>query len=361
MTNTLDDKVLQDIRMLIEASDPARGSGDEGVFWEELSDKHASLIREHGFQNFKRTINFEYSQWGVTSLRDRKISHLARGLWRQGRFPVGGLLTRIGDNQAGIRWPDAIHAHTGAAVQQAGFGGRLRLRAYAFYCGLLWQYALSEDKLGCLEILEPTLGNPLPIFYRGRLISQDLALSSLGLNLIASRLPMGRIRKVLEIGAGYGRLAFLFRKIFPEIEYSILDISPALAISRNYLEGVFGGDAVSSYQLGGSWRPEEGRINFMVPRVIDDVPDGYFDLVINVSSFDEMRPEVVEDYFKSIARVGSGWMYLQGYEGSRAPGRRIGLKDFPYGSDWSEVFGRQDPVEPRFIEKVMKKRVSAES
>lgn len=359
MMNPLDDKVLLDIRMLIEASDSTHQVGGEGIFWEVLSGKHVSLVREFGFQNFKRTINFEYSQWGVTSLRDRKLTHLARGLWGKCRFPWGGFLTRIGHNDTGIRWPDAIHAQTGAAVEQAGFGGRLRLRAYAFYCGILWQYAQREDKLGCLEVPEPLLGNPLPILYRGRLISQDLALSSLGLNLMASQLPMGRIRRVLEIGAGYGRLAFLFRKIFPEIEYSILDIPPALAISRNYLEGVFGSDAVSPYLVRGAWHPQGGQINFLLPQVIDQVPDGYFDLVINVSSFDEMRPEVVEDYFRSIARVGSGWMYLQGYKQSRAPGRRIGLNDFPYGNDWTEVFGRQDPVEPRFSEKVMKKRVSA--
>ena len=85
------------------------------------------------------------------------------------------------------------------------------------------------------------------------------------------------------------------------------------------------------------------------------IPDGHFDLVINVSSFDEMRPEVVADYFGFIRRACSGWMYLQGYEGSRASGHRIGLKEFPYGRDWAEVSSRQDPVERRFGEKILKR------
>ena len=168
---------------------------------------------------------------------------------------------------------------------------------------------------------EPALGNPLPIRYAGQLISQDLALSSLELNQIASRVPIKHIRRVLEIGAGYGRLAFLFSSMFPEIEYSILDIPPALAISQNYLASIFGAAAISRHDQtpGPHARP---RIRFMLPHRLAELPDGHFDLVINISSFDEMSTSDVEGYLQAFDRVGSGWAYLQGHATSSKPGVR---------------------------------------
>jgi hypothetical protein len=40
---------------------------------------------------------------------------------------------------------------------------RQRLRAYAFCCGLIWQYAALHDKLGCLSLAEPSLGTLMPV------------------------------------------------------------------------------------------------------------------------------------------------------------------------------------------------------
>ena len=84
------------------------------------------------------------------------------------------------------------------------------------YTKLLWRYALMEDQLGCLKTCdEPILGSPLPIRYRGKVISQDLAISSLELNLMGRLIDFSRIGRVAEIGAGYGRLAYLMAHRFP--------------------------------------------------------------------------------------------------------------------------------------------------
>jgi SAM-dependent methyltransferase len=354
-TDTIDERVIGDIQALV-SSFRSTSRGD-GHFWDALSAKHTAMIREFGFGNFKRTINFEYCQWGVRYLRDPKIPRLIRRLLRDGVLPVGGLLATCDYKDAAFtRWPDGIDPLTGAAYSTAGFGGRSRLRAYTFYCGLLWQYARHHDRLHCLDkIAEPTLGNPMPIRYRGRLISQDLALCAVTLNRMAAHVPMGKVRRVLEIGAGYGRLAHMFRAVFPEIEYTILDIPPALAVSKNYLGEVLGEDSVAAY-FGGGFRGGDGRrVNFIPANRIDEIPDGYFDLVINISSFDEMAPGEVRDYFTALDRIASGWLYLQGYGKSIVPGRRLGLDELPYEGRWREVYGAPDPVASRFVEKVLKK------
>ena len=72
-------------------------------------------------------------------------------------------------------------------------------------------------------------------------ISQDLGNSTLEFYAIAEALgredpgPNG----VLELGAGYGRLAWLYLAAFPRLRYLIVDIPPALALSQEYLTRLF--------------------------------------------------------------------------------------------------------------------------
>src|SRR5436305_2906438 len=123
-------------------------------FWAALGDKHKSLIEKYGFNKFKRTINFEYHQWEVLSLKDDKILTLITSLLRAHRIPYGLAQVKI----------DAL------AVADVS---KIRAVPYKVFMGLLWQYALLKDQLGCLNICEePLLGSPLPVTYKGNLISQ---------------------------------------------------------------------------------------------------------------------------------------------------------------------------------------------
>jgi putative sugar O-methyltransferase len=351
----MQDKVVSDIRSLMRLYRNTSGVG--AGYWDTHGQKHLALIVEFGFGNFKRTINFEYGQWGVTSLRDPKIRRLLWNLIRLKQLPLGGLLATCDYRDlSSIRWPDGIESRGASVTRHARFGGRRRLRIYAFYGGLLWQYAELKDRLGCLRKLqEPRLGNPLPVRYRGRLISQDLAFAALELNRIAMHVPIAKVRRVLEIGAGYGRLAFVIRSLFPHVEYTIVDIPPALAVSRTYLDAVSVQGTDSGASEIGIRRDGPGRMNFLLPEALGQVPDGYYDLVINVSSFDEMSPAEVEAYFRVLDRVSSGWLYLQGWGQSRSQGHRLGLNEFPFGREWRQIYSGPDPVVPGFIEKILER------
>ena len=139
--------------------------------------------------------------------------------------------------------------------------------------------------------------------------------------------------------------------MFPEIEYSILDIPPALAISQNYLTSIFGAAAISRYDDTPGSQPRP-RIRFMLPHRLAELPDGHFDLVINISSFDEMSTKDVDRYLQAIDRIGSGWAYLQGHATSSKPGVRYGLNEFPYRKAWRQIYSGAHAVVPGFIEKV---------
>lgn len=309
------------------------------AFWESLGEKHKSLIREHGFRSFKRTINFEYHQWGLLSLGDPKIKSLLLELLKHYRIPHGLISARI-------------DAQSVAGIEQ------INPFAYAAFMGLLWQYALLKDQLGCLEMCsEPLLGQPIPVTYKGKLISQDLATSSLELNRIAEYVDISKIKKVAEIGAGYGRLAYLMMIRFPWLEYYIFDIPPALVISQNYLAATLGHNSVEPCNGSSAILDESSGkpgVRACLPHQLALFSDGYFDLVINISSFDEMPPAQIQNYFSLIDKKCRGWFYIKGHE--KAPDwcevSGGGLTELPYPDTWKLVYQGKDPFSPTFIERI---------
>jgi len=339
--DALDQKIIDQIDSIssILSQHADRDLYGPAAFWESLGEKHKKLIREHGFRNFKRTINFEYHQWGLRSLRDPKIKSLLLELIKRFRIPHG-----------------AVHAKIDAA-SVAGLE-QIAPAAYAAFMGLLWQYAVLKDELGCLKVCsEPLLGQPIPVTYKGKLISQDLATSSLELNRIAEHVDFANIKKVAEIGAGYGRLAYVVMLRFPWLQYYIFDIPPALVISQNYLQLTLGENSVEEFN-GGAPTVEENsetcKVRECLPHQLELFDDDCFDLVINISSFDEMPAPQVQNYFSLIDRKCRGWFYIKGHE--KAPDwcevSGGGLTELPYPDTWNLVYQGKDPFSPTFIERI---------
>jgi hypothetical protein len=143
---------------------------------------------------------------------------------------------------------------------------------YAFATRLLWQYALRATHAGgATKLPEPSLGGPLPVRFHGRLISQDLANTAVELAAIQEAVQQAP-RSVLEIGAGYGRTAYAVLSLYPGCHYTIVDIEPALTISRWYLTSLF----------------SESRLTFLSPHGMGALAAGSVDLAISISTLSEM-------------------------------------------------------------------------
>jgi len=348
----LNQKVMADIaslqRSLAEVkNNTLYGAGD---FWIPFCEKHQDMIREYGFETFKRTINFHYRQWWIHSLRDKQIWLLIWYILKRGRLPIGAFSPCLAGN-----W-SISDKRTKIGVDR--LPNRL---PYTLYTKLLWKYALMEDQLGCLKTCdEPILGSPLPIMYRGKLISQDLAISSLELNRMGRLIDFSRIGRVAEIGAGYGRLTYLMVHRFPQIVYSIFDIPPTLAVAQNYLTYTLGAERMAPFQEDGfekSWLlSPEAQVGCFLPHQLEEVPDGHFDLLINISSFDEMTRAQVSNYFSLIDKKCRGWVYLKGNARVPSDEGRMGVEEFPYPSNWECLYSGTDPVVSSWAERVYRLR-----
>jgi SAM-dependent methyltransferase len=186
-----------------------------------------------------------------------------------------------------------------------------------------------------LSLPEPEAGNPLPVRWNGRLISQDLANSALEANAIARTLRGNVPRSILEVGAGYGRTAYTLLNLFPNATYTIVDIEPALSISRWYLTSLI---------------PAE-RLRFVTPLAVTHIQPGSVDLVVSISSLPEMRDDQVAAYMRLFDLVAAGGLvYLKQWARWRNPvdGTTLDFEDYPVPPRWRRIFDEQAPVQTNF-------------
>lgn len=291
-------------------------------FWRRLGDEHQRQLDSSGFSMFKRAQALRYFtwQWRWRSIAKSEqmrflLRHTSPVDWARCGFATADLSDRAWQ---GVPW------------------SRRDRWLYNFAVRLLWTYAESHDTGGVLRLQEPALGAPFPVFWRGRLVSQDLANSALEASMIVDALDEPPA-SILEVGAGYGRTAYVLLSLFPDASYTIVDIDPALEISRRYLTELF----------------PSRSLRFVRPDEAFDLADGSMDLAVSISSLQEMTPNHVDRYLGLFDRVAAGGnVYLKQWSSWCNPEDKIAMNfdDYPVPPRWRMQFRSRAPVQTRFTE-----------
>jgi hypothetical protein len=179
----------------------------------------------------------------------------------------------------------------------------------------MWDIAYEELPAEFLDKLhEPVIGNPIHIEYRGRVVTLDFA----------------GVKKVSEIGAGYGRTAWVFL-LLHDLKYTIFDIKPAIEISERYLRAVL----------------PERNITFKDPCELG----GKCDLMIAIDCLHEMTRKQVEDYFEYIDK-NARYFYFSCFKQAFVPfdGINWGIDDYPCRKNWKIIFTKQHSMRPDYFE-----------
>ena len=232
---------------------------------------------------------------------------------------------------------------------------------YRTYVAMLSSVLTRHDELGLLDgrVQEPRIGNPLIVRYRGSMLSQDLCNSVPEFYRVVGRLPAGagRAPLVAELGAGYGRLAFVFLNAMPEVRYCIIDIPPALCLAQWYLTTVLPGVAAFRFREFSAFDEvreefEDATLLFLAPHQIELLPPKTFDGFVNISSLHEMPGAQIRNYLEQIDRLTAGVFYTKQWRVSHMPahGDPIGEHDYPVPSHWTVLFHRRHPFHRRFFE-----------
>lgn len=316
-----------------------------GDFWEGLIAANLEMLRTDGIANFKRTVSNNYYNWLVTSLRDPQIQHALK-VWlrRPTRAP---LLNHLEQPLSGLRTLD---------VRQTHDLSRTAAWRYKFFVGILWEIAARNDSRGLTAHLsEPDVGNPIRISHRGRLISQDLANSIIEFSFVADSGVIDDGARVAELGAGYGRLAYVFARA-ADVAYCIFDIPPALAVAQWYLTSVLGSAGVRPYAAGTDFTQVEpqlrpGVVAFFTPDQIEMFPDGWFDCTQTISTLPEMPARQSAHYLGLLGAKSRSAFFLKQWRQWRNAADDVELReeDYRLAPPWRLAARRTDPVQPAFF------------
>jgi len=307
-------------------------------FWEVLNEKNVQQLETGGLQNIKQTVAQNYFTW-VVGFQDRQFRYLVRhtSLWA---------------------WSAILK---GIFSYDPSFPlNRTQQRGLILFTRMLWKLTEKYDTERLLtHIDEPLEGNPFKIYLDGKLISQDLANSILEYYSIRENFVAAANDKVTicELGAGYGRNAYVFLKALPKCKYIIIDIPPALYISQNYLSSVFRDKKIFSFRPFDRFGDVEKEFNdadivFLLPHQAEMLPAKSADLFINLSSLHEMKIDQIHAYFKLIDKLTKDFFYSKQWWVSHNPadGLTITPKEYPVPQNWKQLYLRSAKVQTYFFE-----------
>jgi putative sugar O-methyltransferase len=297
--------------------------GDPSTFWKRLGTEHQQDLQTFGFEHFKRHQAFRYFTWR----------------WKLAAIHRSEQLRFLLNNTSPLTW---VRCAPGIKdVRRRGWRGISwawhERWLYTFATRLLWEYVRRRDTLGVLKYEEPTLGHPPPVYWRGRLVSQDLANSALEVRAIHHALRGRAPENIVEVGAGYGRTAYALLKLYPSATYTVVDIEPALDISRWYLSRLF---------------PAE-RLRFIHPEEATELPAGWASLGVSISSLQEMTPAQIAGYLSMFDRVADGGVvYLKQWQHWYNPDDQVTFRfdECPIPSRWQLLYKKPAPVQTAFQE-----------
>lgn len=208
---------------------------------------------------------------------------------------------------------EELRGYRGADIyvwQSGGLQYGLMAHALAYY------YLRNRDRLGLLERLDDDAAFAVRRFeVDGRWVSRDLLDSILEINFIEKELELSKKQgfRILDIGAGYGRLAHRTVQSLPGLgEYLCTDAVPeSTFICEHYLKHRGVG--------------EKARV-VPLDEIQAAVAAGPIDLAVNIHSFSECSLEAIGWWSQLLAKNRVPWLLVcpnAKHEG----GRFLGVED----------------------------------
>jgi len=354
-TTALTAKLLSELPSVAEMfADVAGGPAimQPSEYWTHINAVNLKQLESDGFDRFKRSINQNYFAFVPTGAGDDQYDAV-HAAWKTRPIPMA-------------LWPRTIDT-TGLSTifsDANPLGGPEQRRGHARYLAMLWEVVRRRDDLNLLTRLqEPELGSPITIQYRGRRISQDLCNSVNEFYAATETSVAAPPASAIELGGGYGRVAWVFLSQFPAIRYLMCDIPPALSIAQRYLTALFPTRRAFTFRQFDDYASiaeefEAAQVAFVTPGQLDALPPQGADLFINISSLHEMRLDQIAHYFKLIQRHCEGCFYTKQW--LESVNVRDGLvlrpEDYPVPEGWHEVYRRQHAIQTKFFEALYEMR-----
>ena len=146
---------------------------------------------------------------------------------------------------------------------------------------------------------------------------------------------------ILEIGAGQGHLSIQLKRIFPKSTIIFLDLPEMSALQRWYQWKNFPKAKVFDYieyKKNGinNLYKKKYDFAFLPGWVIKDIKNESIDLVINISSMQEMHLKIISDYMFHVNRIvkNDGFFYCSNRYRKIDSGISVNIKEYQFGNYW---------------------------
>jgi len=234
------------------------------------------------------------------------------------------------------------------------------------YRTLLWVYysqLLEIDKTGFLRSAsEPTAGGTADQeLIDGRPMSLDFLQSVEEAYRLQKAWELsGRANTpqlIVEIGGGYGRLAYICRKIMPDCTYVILDLPEALICSSSWLSQVLPGEVVPYVES--RQKTNLNRDTLIANKVwtlgahqIEQIASEAVDALVSIYSFAEMPIKTIGNYFEQIDRITDGVLYTKQrkLETNIEDDVKVSFDTYPIPKKWRILFDQTSTLYQDFFE-----------
>ena len=200
------------------------------------------------------------------------------------------------------------------------------------------------------KVSESQIGKPVEQFtFDGRRFSRSILNYLLGINFLKKSCNTVGIHTVMEIGGGFGSLGeILLTDSRNKCFFMDVDIPPVCFAATYYLQLLLGVKNVADYSLlkslkgAGEIRIEDLKGSYAAAVLCPwQLPalSGKIDLFVNYISFQEMEPDIVENYFFNVRRLNPQYILLRNLrEGKQVQSKEggVGVKKPILGKDYDK-------------------------
>jgi len=158
---------------------------------------------------------------------------------------------------------------------------------------------------------------------------------------------------VVDLGAGWGRIAHVLMTLNPRLSYVIADIPVSLIIAQAYLPQHVPTATIIPYTKNRDVKSfdrgtlQSGEIRFCGAQDLARFADASVDVFINVFSFQEMTMQQVTEYVDIVDKIAQGGLL---YHQQRLKGDVLTRENFPCKLDWSPQLDRLSIFSPAYFE-----------
>ena len=258
-------------------------------FWEDATTKIKNEIDENGIENFRRLktpLSFFIPTYGMPGNSfDNKIEKKIIEIIQQEGNEKQELFIK--------KWISG------------------EIQAQSDY--RIFSASLKEDlQFNLNKFSEISYGNPIEHFtFNNKHYSRSSLNYLLGLCFLNRHITKkDKIETIMEIGSGFGTLGEIL-SFSKDKKYIDLDIYPNSYISWDYLKNIYKDDIYNSLNL----KKEQGISNLPRCTVLNswniENLKGKIDLFVNFISFQEMEPQIVQNYLKHVIKFNPKWILLR--------------------------------------------------